>query len=116
MVQEGATKCKWDYALDFEAYVTSNTALDIYMLQGEVLENVILGGTSDTVTGLDSEVPTPKVNDNYVNDLVMLPRGNSYASGKVIGLKRKADGNAVGRKNDNPILDTREYRVEFDDG
>ena len=46
----------------------------------------------------------------------MLPRVNSYARGKVIGRKIDTVGNAVGSTNDNPILDTREYRVEFDDG
>ena len=65
-------------------------------------------------TGLDREVPTPEVNENYVNASVMLPRGKKYARGKVIGRKRDADGNAVGRTNDNPILDTRKYHVEFD--
>ena len=39
----------------------------------------------DTV--LDREVPTPEENDNYVNDSVMFPIGNSYARGKVIGWK-----------------------------
>ena len=66
-------------------------------------------------TGLDREVPTPEVNNNYVNALVVLPIGNRYGTGKVIGRKRDADGNIVGRINNNPILDTREYRVEFDD-
>ena len=70
----------------------------------------------DMATVLDREVPTPEVNENYVNTSVMLPRGNSYARGKFIGQKRDADGNYVGRENDNPILDTREYRVVFDDG
>ena len=66
--------------------------------------------------GLDREVPTPEVNDNYVNASVMLPRGNSYARGKVIGPKRDADGNDVGKTNYNPILDTRAYHVEVYDG
>ena len=57
---------------------------------------------------MDGEVPKPKANDNYVNASVMLPRGNSYAIGKVVGRKRDTDGNAVGRTNGNPILDTRE--------
>ena len=35
-------------------------------------------------TGLDRQVPTPEVNDNYVNSLVMLPRGNTCVRGKVI--------------------------------
>ena len=67
-------------------------------------------------TGLDRQVPAPKVNENYVNSSVMLPRGNTYARGKVIGQKIYASGNAVGSMNDNPILDTCKYHVEFDDG
>jgi hypothetical protein len=46
----------------------------------------------------------------------MLPCGNSFARGKVIGRKRDAKGNPIGRANDNTILDSRVYRVEFDDG
>ena len=35
-------------------------------------------------TGLESELPTPEVNDNYVNTLVMLPIGDTYYRGKFI--------------------------------
>ena len=35
-------------------------------------------------TGLDLQVPTPEVNDNYVNSSFMSPRGNTYARGKVV--------------------------------
>ena len=68
----------------------------------------------DTV--LYRKVPTPEANYNYVNALVILPRGDSYDIGKVIGRKIDADGNVVGRSNDNLILDTMEYSFEFDDG
>ena len=47
MVWAGATKQVWDDALDFEAYVRSNTALYIYMFQGEFPETVRLGRISD---------------------------------------------------------------------
>ena len=47
MVWEGSPNLVWDDALEFKAYVRSNTSLDIYMLQGEVPEDVMLGGTSD---------------------------------------------------------------------
>ena len=67
-------------------------------------------------TGVERKVPTPEVNYNYVNASVVLTRGNSYAIKKVIGRKRDSDGDAVGRMNYKPILDTHEYRVEFDDG
>ena len=69
----------------------------------------------DMATGLDLEVPTPEINDNYVNALVLLPRRHSCAREKVIGRKRDAYENDVGRTNENPILNTREYRAEFDD-
>ena len=47
MVRAGEIKQIWDDALQFEAYVISNTALDIYMLQGELPKTVMLVGTSD---------------------------------------------------------------------
>ena len=46
----------------------------------------------------------------------MLPIRNNLSGGKVIRRKRYVDGNAVGRTNDNPILDTKEYRIDFYDG
>ncbi len=36
--------------------------------------------------------------------------------GCVTACKRDQDGNPVGCANDNPILDTRSYIVNFDDG
>ena len=47
MVWAGAPKLIWDDELEFEAYVISNIALDIYMLQGEFPDTVMLGGASD---------------------------------------------------------------------
>ena len=47
MVQSGSTKQIWYDVLEFEAYVRSYTALDVYMPEGGVPETVMLGGTSD---------------------------------------------------------------------
>ena len=47
MVWAGKPKQIRDDAMELEAYVISNTDSDIYMLQGEVPETVMLGGTSD---------------------------------------------------------------------
>ena len=44
---DGAPKKIWDEALEYEAYVRSNTAHDIYILQVEVSETVMSGKTSD---------------------------------------------------------------------
>ena len=46
----------------------------------------------------------------------MLPRGNSLVLRTVIGQKRDARGNPIGNANANPIMDSRVYRVEFEDG
>ena len=56
----------------------------------------------------------PELNENYVNNSVMFPRGNTYARGKVMGQKREADGNSFGRNSNKSILDMRKYCDEFD--
>jgi Reverse transcriptase (RNA-dependent DNA polymerase) len=69
----------------------------------------------DTITGNSNDFD-PEVIDGYISAQVLLPRDDQYQLGKVI--KRSVDGNAhpVGKAHSNPILDTREYLVEFDDG
>ena len=74
------------------------------------------GETPVMDTGLDREIPMPEVNDNYVNNSVLLPRKNIYSRGEVIRRKIYAYGIVIGSINNNPILDTHEYNVEFDDG
>jgi len=64
----------------------------------------------------DDEEPTPEAGDNLVSAQVLLPRGDTLARGRVKCRKRDAHGNPTGRANANPILDTRSYLVEFDDG
>ncbi len=66
--------------------------------------------------GVDVELPMPEAGDNYVNASLMLPRGNSLARGTVIGQKRDARGDPIGNANTDPIMDSRIYHIEFDDG
>ena len=47
---------------------------------------------------------------------VYLPHGDRTEIAKVIGRKRNSEGLFVGRKNRNPILDSRIFIVEFPDG
>jgi len=47
MVHAGAPKPFWADAIELEAYVRSNTAHNIFILQGEVPETVMSGETSD---------------------------------------------------------------------
>ena len=60
--------------------------------------------------------PTPKIGDNYLNMELMLPSGDTLARGQVKERKRDHEGDAIGRSNANPILNTREYEVKFEDG
>ena len=47
---------------------------------------------------------------------MLLPSGDKILTGKVTRKKRNPQGEAIGVANLNPILDTREYVVEFPDG
>ncbi len=67
----------------------------------------------------DPDVPdlevkvTPEVNDPLVGAEVRLPLGGI---GRVASRKRDANGNPTGLSNDNRILDTHKYVIQFDDG
>ena len=66
---------------------------------------------------VDSDVEgTPETLDKYVGAEVVLPIGNENFLGKVKARKRNQDGTLNGTASQNPILDTRTYEVEFQDG
>jgi hypothetical protein len=54
--------------------------------------------------------------DEYISASVLLPRGEDVVRAKVVGRTHGRDGNPLGVRHSNPILDTREYQVEFPDG
>jgi hypothetical protein len=59
---------------------------------------------------------TPEAYDKYLSAEVLLPNMGTVTKARVVARKRDADGNPVGRAHSNPLLDTREYEVEFVDG
>jgi hypothetical protein len=63
----------------------------------------------------DAEV-TPEIRDNYLSAELMLSKGGVLVKGRVTAHKRDQDVNPLGHANDNPILDTRSYIFNFDDG
>ena len=60
----------------------------------------------------ESEV-TPEWEDQYVTVEILLPRGDRMARGHTVCWKHDADGNPIGRSNQNPILDTCLYDMKF---
>ena len=71
-------------------------------------------GTPDEIP--ETPVPTPEASDVYVGAAVKLPRAGRDSIGRVKKRARDNDGNVIGRAHDKPILDTRQYVVEFEDG
>ena len=66
---------------------------------------------------LDYDAPYLEINDNLIGTKVDLPHPDGELKEATIKLRKRAhDGNLIGTKNDNPVLDTRIYEVEFDDG
>ncbi len=63
----------------------------------------------------DTEI-TPEIGDNYLSAELLLPKGGVMVKGCVTASKCAWDGNPVGCANDNPILDTRSYIINSDDG
>ena len=67
--------------------------------------------------------PIPEANNfdkesykRFLTTQVMLPQGDHYKSGTVIGHKQDANGNPIGCGHLNPILDSRVHDVKFLDG
>ena len=66
-----------------------------------------LEGTPDEIPAVP--VPTSELGDKYGSVSLSLPHGSVMAQGRVVKHYCDNDGNVVGRANENPILDTREY-------
>jgi hypothetical protein len=85
-------------------------------------------GAEDDVEGLMDEPQEPEVSkpdvdgyadneiDEYLAAVVDIPRGGDIITGTVTHQQRNADGQLIRKRNLNPLLDTREYEVEFPDG
>ena len=59
---------------------------------------------------------TPEEYDEYISAQVILPIDSSNRKGRVLRHKRNVNGEPIGLRNINPLLDTREYDVIFPEG
>jgi hypothetical protein len=63
------------------------------------------------------EVDDEEAIDKYLNAELMLDMGTGNERfGRVVKRARDINGNPIGRAHSNPLLDSREYHVEFTDG
>jgi hypothetical protein len=69
------------------------------------------------ISEADKDFTPDTFNDAYWNKKIAVARGaNEVQLRKVTKRLRDADGRPIGTTNDNPLLDTRKYAVEFRDG
>ena len=74
--------------------------------------------SNDEVKEADEEFTPEVFNDTYVNMEVAIPKGDETHPmlARVTKRLRDKDGLPIGTAHDNPILDTRMYEVEYQDG
>jgi len=58
---------------------------------------------------------TPESYDAYLGAELLVPHGDTFLRGRVIKRSHDEDGNPIGVRNANPLLDTRQYIVQFGD-
>ena len=64
----------------------------------------------------DAEAYTPDEMDKYLNTELLLPHGEHMQRARVVSRRKDNEGNLIGTPDPNPVLDTREYEVQFPDG
>ena len=99
------------------------TEMEIGDIEDDEVETPVFEPYKDNVDGkidqakdADDEEVTPEEMDGYLGATVLLPLGDKMVSGRVRGRKRDQEGLLHGVRNQNPILDTRTYDVEFPNG
>ena len=79
-------------------------------------------GDGDFLPPEDEEPPTevddytPDIADTYLQAEILIPRNGDLVQAKVVRRLHNGEGTPKGKRNENPMLDTREYVVEFNDG
>jgi hypothetical protein len=80
------------------------------------------GGANDANEGettqfrANADEYTPEAFDNYLNAQIVTNRGGDVLCGTVESQNRDSDRKPIGFSDQNPILNTREYLVCFEDG
>lgn len=65
---------------------------------------------------MHNDAPYFETTDEHIGLQVTLPHQGELVTGRVIERNKNPDGTLIGTSNSNPILDSRNYKVEFGDG
>jgi hypothetical protein len=64
----------------------------------------------------EQEDTTPESLDEYLTSQLQLPHGGEMQLARVTKQHKGDNGKPTGRRHDNPMLDSRQYEIEFPDG
>jgi hypothetical protein len=64
----------------------------------------------------DADEYTPEGYDEYIGAQVLLPHEDGRIQGTITKRSKGNDGNPIGRRHNNFLLDTRQYEIELSDG
>jgi len=96
--------------------IAMNLPVDVQGLFGDDDDDDEWALEKDLIRPATEDDYTPEAFDKYLSAEVLLPRGGEMMKATILERTRGHDGLPVGVQHSNPILDTREYVVEFDDG
>ena len=127
---EHVINLKSAYTAEMESFIgnTTNATMNHHaayqedpyenMFQDDNFDDEDILFQDDFVTGEDSDREAP-LNEQYDEHLgleLLFPNKGEMKPGKVVSRKRDHTGHLIGRQNPNPILDTRIYEIQFNDG
>jgi hypothetical protein len=93
-------------------FIVENAEAEGFYMDDIVFDDDVMEETN----AIEQDDYTDDTYDQYVGAELLLPHGDDMVHGKVIKRARGEDGNPIGKRNANPILDTREYEVEMPNG
>jgi len=83
---------------------------------GLTLDEEDLNDEPENKPKMEQDDYTDEAYDAYLGAELLVPSGDNFIIGWVTKQVRGVDGNPVGIRNNNPLLDTRQYEVQFGDG
>ena len=89
---------------------------DLFNDQDDHFDNDTDGPVDDKLRRSEADDYSPEAFDNYLTAEIVTDRGGEILRGTVTSRKRDRDGTPIGTAHANPLLDTREYLICFDDG